>query len=295
MDAFACGGLAAAASICLVNPIDVVKSRLQMQGEMGSTKKLYTSPTQALAHIAKNEGLPGLYRGLPPAILFQVVGNASRFGIYHYGRTLVGTSDNSYLTNVGLALTSGALTGMIACPFFVLKTQVQVQTSVAELATGHQHAHSGTIVGATRHILATEGIRGLYRGVDAFTLRCLALVGAQMPSYDAAKHVLGTRVGLDGTYLHLASSFLAAGAACLCMQPFDLVSARLMNQPAGEKRLYCSPMDCFTKTLRAEGPAGLYKGVLANYMRMGPQYVLTFVFFERLKPLFKKYVQGESS
>ena len=287
-EAFLCGGAAAAASICLVNPVDVVKSRLQMQGQLGTGKKIYSSPLMALNHIAKNEGLRGLYRGLPNAILFQVVGNASRFGIYHYGKKIANTADNAYATNIALALTSGGLTGLIACPFFVLKTQAQVQTSVAELATGHQHLHSGGIIGATRHILATEGIGGLYRGVDAFTLRCLALVGAQMPSYDAAKHLLHERLGISGTSLHLASSFIAAGAACFCMQPFDLVSARLMNQPSGNAKMFNSPIDCFMKTVKSEGIGGLYKGFLANYMRMGPQYVLTFVFFERLKPLYRR-------
>ena len=70
------------------------------------------------------------------------------------------------------------------------------------------------------------------------------------------------------------------------MQPFDLVGARMMNQPVspetGAGLRYRGPVDCFTQTLKNEGPAGLYKGVGANYLRMGPQYILTFVFFEQV-------------
>ena len=63
----------------------------------------------------------------------------------------------------------------------------------------------------------------------------------------------------------------------------------MMNQPTegGVGKLYSGPVDCFAKTVKAEGPLGLYKGATANYFRMGPQYILTFVFFEKLKELNK--------
>lgn len=53
------------------------------------------------------------------------------------------------------------------------------------------------------------------------------------------------------------------------MQPFDLVAARLMNQPVvgGVPQLYAGPVDCCLKVLRSEGPQGLFKGCVANYAR----------------------------
>jgi len=62
-----------------------------------------------------------------------------------------------------------------------------------------------------------------------------------------------------------------------------------MNQPAGKNQLYSGPVDCFSKTIKAEGLGGLYKGVTANYFRMGPQYILTFVFFEQLKGAMQRF------
>ena len=52
-------------------------------------------------------------------------------------------------------------------------------------------------------------------------------------------------------------------------------------------RLYKGPFDCFKKILETEGPMGFYKGVTANYVRMGPQYILTFVFYEKLMSIYK--------
>ena len=70
----------------------------------------------------------------------------------------------------------------------------------------------------------------------------------------------------------------------------------MMNQPVspeGKPHLYSSPVDCFLKTVRSEGPQGLYKGVTAQYIRMGPQYILTFVFFEQLMKLSNGPTQAE--
>jgi len=287
MENFIFGGVAAGLAICVVNPIDVVKSRMQMQGELGSSGgRVYTGVLSGLTTIVRREGPKALYKGLAPAILFQMVGNSTRFGVYYAGKEYIGadkTLDSK--ANFGLAMTAGGLAGVIACPFFTLKTQLQVQSSMAgELAVGYQHAHRG-LVDAFRTTVRESGPAGLYAGLPAFLCRCVALVAAQMTTYDWAKqNIRDQKLLVDNTALHVVSSAIAAGAACVCMQPFDLVGARMMNQPTscGVGTRYASPFDCFIKTIRGEGPAGLYKGVGANYVRMGPQYILTFVFFEKL-------------
>jgi hypothetical protein len=58
-----------------------VKSRLQMQGEGGKLEKRYSGTFSALRSIAEKEGIAGLYRGLLPAVLFQMVGNSCRCAI----------------------------------------------------------------------------------------------------------------------------------------------------------------------------------------------------------------------
>lgn len=186
------------------------------------------------------------------------------------------------------------LAGLISCPFFTLKTQLQVQSNCRELgAVGTQHDHRG-FIDAVRNVVKVQGVRGLYAGLNVFFIRCVALVGAQMTTYDFAKHhLIKNKLVENGVACHIVSSAIAAGAACICMQPMDLIGSRLMNQPVdpstGMKLLYSGPIDCLRKTVIAEGPLGLYKGVFANYMRMGPQYILTFVFYEKLTQIVKEY------
>lgn len=44
--------------------------------------------------------------------------------------------------------------------------------------------------------------------------------------------------------------------------PFDTLKVRLQTQPT-DKPIYKGVSDCFFKTLKWEGPSGLYKGVQA--------------------------------
>ena len=71
------------------------------------------------------------------------------------------------------------------------------------------------------------------------------------------------------------------------MSPFDVVSTRLYSQEVvkGKGVLYTGVLDCFRKTVAVEGFFGLYKGWTAQYFRLGPHTIMTFVLWEQLKNL----------
>eukprot|EP00622_Pseudochattonella_farcimen_P008148 FR744323.1.p1 GENE.FR744323.1~~FR744323.1.p1 ORF type:complete len:205 (+),score=29.11 FR744323.1:2-616(+) len=193
--------------------------------------------------------------------------------------------------NMALAMVAGGFCSVLAMPFFTIKTQMQVQSSVADLQTGHQHKHKG-FLDAFGNVWREEGVGGFYKGFTVFTGRIVMLVVAQMTTYDAAKDYLVTSNTLSsGPLCHTISSAVAAGAGAIAMQPFDLVVSRMMNQPVvdGKPTLYATPIECVTKTVRNEGVLALYKGLAANYTRMAPQYILTFVFYEKFMGLWKQY------
>jgi hypothetical protein len=79
------------------------------------------------------------------------------------------------------------------------------------------------------------------------------------------------------------------------MQPFDFAATRLVSQQLtanGSKgALYSGTMDVLSKTVRAEGILGVYKGVFANYLRFGPYCILTFTFLEQLRNLHSALLQ----
>ena len=56
----------------------------------------------------------------------------------------------------------------------------------------------------------------------------------------------------------------------------------------GKGLYYSGPADCLRKICTSEGVLGLYKGCLANYLRIGPHSVLTLVMWTRLHEMTNK-------
>ena len=71
-------------------------------------------------------------------------------------------------------------------------------------------------------------------------------------------------------------------------QPLDVLKTRSMNARPGE---FPNSLALVRATL-AEGPRAFYKGYVPAFVRLGPQTVLTFVFFEQLRIRFG-YVPAE--
>jgi solute carrier family 25 protein 34/35 len=66
------------------HPIETVKTRLQVQGELAGSgvPRPYRNMFHAFAVIARTEGFRALQAGLPTALLFQVAMNGTRLGCY---------------------------------------------------------------------------------------------------------------------------------------------------------------------------------------------------------------------
>jgi solute carrier family 25, member 34/35 len=69
------------------------------------------------------------------------------------------------------------------------------------------------------------------------------------------------------------------------MNPMDVMSTRLYSQKIvdGKGQLYDGLLDCMAKTFRSEGIRGFYKGWTAQYFRIGPHTIFTFLFWEQAK------------
>lgn len=64
-----------------VQPLDLVKNRMQLSG-VGSGKKEYKTSFHAAKAILKNEGLFAMYNGLSAGLLRQATYTTTRLGIY---------------------------------------------------------------------------------------------------------------------------------------------------------------------------------------------------------------------
>ena len=300
MEAFLCGGGAALVAITCTHPIDVVKTRLQVQGELGAKDRAYNGIVGSLGTIARREGVRGLYRGLLPAYGLQFSVTAVRFAVYDVQKRFVGEEfgkgatqgEQSTLRNFGMGCVSGMWGGVCGNPWFLVKSQFQSYSSDASLASvGTQHKHAG-VLSAFATIWREQGVLGYWRGLTAFLPRVCIYSGVQVATYDGVKEFALTTGGLgDNFSTRLLCSSFTTFAAVTALQPFDFLSVRLMNQRTdanGRPAQYKHAVDCAAQTVRAEGLKGFFKGGLTNYARFTPYGILQLVLIEQFKELAAK-------
>lgn len=66
---------------CVVQPLDLVKNRMQLSGEGGKAREYKTS-FHAIHGIVKKEGVVAMYTGLSAGLLRQATYTTTRLGIY---------------------------------------------------------------------------------------------------------------------------------------------------------------------------------------------------------------------
>merc|ERR1719346_527943 len=82
----------------------------------------------------------------------------------------------------------------------------------------------------------------------------------ELTTYDTAKGYFVTVFG-DTLQCHVCSAICSGFVASLCSTPADVAKSRIMNQaksPDGSVP-YKGTVDCWVKTVRAEGFLALYK------------------------------------
>ena len=69
--------------------------------------------------------------------------------------------------------------------------------------------------------------------------------------------------------------------------PLNVVRTRLQTQGVNNRpRMYNGMFDCFRHIIKKDGPQGLFRGLLANYLKAVPASAITFVAFEEVNKFF---------
>ncbi|XP_062842562.1 solute carrier family 25 member 34 [Trichomycterus rosablanca] len=284
---FTLGSLACCGACVFTNPLEVVKTRLQLQGELqarGSYHQHYRGVLQALWLVGRTDGLRGLQKGLGAGLLYQGLMNGVRLSFFSYTQAS-GLADLPG-GNVAAGAAAGALGAFIASPAYLVKTHLQAQT-VATIAVGHQHNHQG-ISSAFATIYRREGVVGLWRGVNGAVPRVMVGSAAQLATFSSAKKWLTHTQWFspDSWLVALMAAMVSGVAVAITMTPFDVISTRLYNQPVDELkkgRFYTGFLDCLVKVSRAEGVLGLYKGMGPVFMRLAPHTVLSMLLWDVMR------------
>lgn len=163
------------------NPLEIVKIRLQIAGELAKSEGADRVARGAM-HIVRSLGIIGLYRGASACLLRDIPFSAIYFPAYaHLKKDTFHEGRNGKKLGFGEMLASAAVAGMPAAfmttPADVIKTRLQVE------ARKGQATYKGIVDCATK-IMAEEGPRAFFKGSMARVLRSSPQFGATLVAYE---------------------------------------------------------------------------------------------------------------
>lgn len=185
------GGSAAAITRVFVQPFDVLKIRFQLQVEplrpasvnsvggagIGFTSK-YTSMTQAIRLICREEGVAAFWKGHTPAQGLSIFYGVVQFWAYEqlkgHAKRLDLYQPHKNIANFVCGGTAGALGTIVTTPLDVIRTRL--------IAQDNQRGYPNTFRAGV-HIIRAEGVRGVYRGLGPGILQVTPLTGINFMVY----------------------------------------------------------------------------------------------------------------
>jgi len=291
------GASVSVANTCTI-PLDVLKVRMQMAAAAAATSAAtspaFTAPRPPLPGLAatalalaRNEGPAAFFSGLGPALARGAFYGGARLGMYGPIKAALsggggggGEADAaaSAPPSLALGIAAGSLSGvgaaLLTSPIDLTKTRLQAPRPAG--------TPRPTVASVVRGVVGTAGVRGLWAGCGPAAARAAVQTASQCATYDTAKARIGevTGWGPASPATHLAASAVTGGVVTTATAPVDLVKTRLMCSPPGT---HASAAACAAAIVRSEGPAALLRGWTVQYVRLGPQTVVTFVVLERLR------------
>lgn len=277
------GGTAATLGILVMNPVDVLKTRLQVAGG-GS------APSLARIILAE-EGARAFYAGLSAQFLRAWTYQTARLGAYRTLTNRLASADGAplpLLMKAACGLSAGGFGAVIGTPAEVAIIRMQADhTLPPELRRNYRN-----VVHALVQTAREEGFRGVWKGCAPTVVRAMALNMGALASYDHTKEAImrlagpgradgGEKLGI------LGASFTSGLVGSVFSLPFDYVKTQIqrMKADAHGNLPFAGPLDCARTTLAKHGPLRFYAGLPTYSMRIAPMITLTWLIIEGLKRL----------
>jgi len=278
---FLSGASSGVITCVLFQPMDLVKTRLQMTSSM-STAPLLVSTSgsvattsaarnciiSTIANVVRSESYRGLWSGLRPSLYRTVPGVGLYFTTLNVMKTKLGDGNPTLLQNMAFGFTARACVGTALLPIAVIKTRYE---------SGRFSYR--TVSEALFDIWRGEGLRGLFSGWSATIVRDAPYSGLYFMFYSKQKEILSEARGQDiSVWDNFACGMCAGVLACAITQPADVVKTRMqMNRSC-----YHGNVHCVLAVVKQEGLAALMKGYVPRCMRKSMISAFSWTLFEQI-------------
>ncbi|EEH34535.1 peroxisomal adenine nucleotide transporter 1 [Paracoccidioides lutzii Pb01] len=288
------GATGAVLANALLYPLDIAKTRLQVQVKSSKTENghvpgepvHYDSTLDAIHKIIADEGIQGLYTGISGSLLGVASTNFAYFYWYTIVRTLyTSSSRGKQHPGTAMELTLGAVAGAIAqlftIPVAVITTRQQTQ------AKGEK---KGLIDTGKEVINSEDGWSGLWRGLKA-SLVLVVNPAITYGVYERLKDVLFSGKENLQPWEAFVLGAASKALATVVTQPLIVAKVGLQSRPPPVRQ--GKPFKSFGEVMKYiiehEGPLALFKGIgpqilkgllVQGFLMMTKERVeLLFIFF----------------
>ncbi|XP_045500471.1 mitochondrial 2-oxoglutarate/malate carrier protein-like [Colias croceus] len=272
---FLIGGLSGMLANVIVQPADLVKTRMQLAGP-----KSNSSVGTIASEILRKEGVTGFYTGLSASLFRQATYTTARLGcfnaLFDYYQQNHGTP------NFGAKILLGCFAGGVGAVFGNPSEVALIRMTADGRLPPEQRRNYSNVFNALSRIIKEEGAGTLMRGVTATVTRAMVVNGAQLSSYAQSREALIAYMG-DGMPLHAVCAMISGLITSAASLPVDIVKTRVQNATKG-----ASQVTVLMSVIKNEGVLALWSGFLPTYAKIGPHTIFTFIFLEQLKAMYFK-------
>ncbi|KAL4967917.1 putative peroxisomal carrier protein [Aspergillus stella-maris] len=297
------GATGAVLANAMVYPLDLVKTKLQVQVKKADDEKEhstddvhYKSTWDAIAKIVDKEGIEGLYSGMAGSLIGVASTNFAYFYWYSVVRTLYMSTERlpkppGTAIELSLGAVAGAVAQVFTIPVAVITTRQQTQP---------KEDKKGLIETGKEVINSEDGWSGLWRGLKA-SLILVVNPAITYGAYQRFKDILFPgRTSLKPWEAFLLGA-LSKAMATIATQPLIVAKVGLQSRPPPARN--GKPFKTFSEVMKFivqnEGPLSLFKGIgpqiLKGLMVQGllmmtkeRMELIFIVFFAYLKNLKEK-------
>ncbi|KAH8705017.1 putative mitochondrial dicarboxylate carrier protein [Talaromyces proteolyticus] len=285
------GGLAGMTATVVIQPVDMIKVRLQLAGEGQKTGPKPTALGVTKNIIASGKVLD-LYTGLSAGLLRQAVYTTARLGFFDTFITTAKTTAESQGRAVSFGeravagLTAGGLAAMIGNPADLALIRMQSDG----LKPPEARANYRSVIDALTRIAKSEGVAALWAGATPTVVRAMALNLGQLGFFSESKSQLKAHTSLSPQAQTFTASAIAGFFASFLSLPFDFIKTRLQKQqknPQTGEFPYKGVLHCARKVVQDEGWLRFYRGFGTYYIRIAPHAMVTLIVADYLNLITK--------
>lgn len=287
---FGAGAIAGVSEILVMYPLDVVKTRVQLQTATATGADAYSGMVDCFSKIIKNEGFSRLYRGIAAPILMEAPKRATKFAANdEWGkvyRKMFGVDKMSQPLSILTGASAGATESFVVVPFELIKIRLQDKASAGK--------YSG-MIDCVRKTVKAEGLLAMYNGLESTMWRhitwnagyfgCIFQVRQLLP----AAQDKSTQLRND-----LISGTVGGTVGTMLNTPMDVVKSRIQNSPRvpGMTPKYNWAWPALATVAKEEGVGALYKGFIPKVLRLGPGGGILLVVFTGVMDFFRDMKYG---